>query len=153
VVVEQPSGEPELKNAGLGGGLIPTGLERIPRAESHASSVTWPHGVEDAQDISFGGTHVVTDQLIQGDALAAATAQPTGSLAAIYIDPPFGTGLVSGAARTLTPRVLARWRTPTALTTRGVRCVAHADPRRVTPARSPTSARCSCTSTTAPCTT
>ncbi|HEY4177635.1 MAG TPA: site-specific DNA-methyltransferase [Kofleriaceae bacterium] len=46
--------------------------------------------------ITFGGTRgeLNPDQLIHGDALAAATAQPTGSLAAIYIDPPFGTGLV-----------------------------------------------------------
>jgi DNA modification methylase len=68
--------------------------------------------------ITFGGTHGVVDQLVHGDALTAATAQPTGSLAAIYIDPPFGTGLVQKgrahqyADRADDPDAFVAWLTP-----------------------------------------
>ena len=44
--------------------------------------------------LSFGGAHRVRDRIACSDAIAAATAEADGSLAAIYIDPPFGTGMV-----------------------------------------------------------
>ena len=57
------------------------------------------------EPIAFGGTHSARDRLVLGDAFAEAAAQPAGSLAAVYIDPPFGTGLVQrGRAHAYTDR-------------------------------------------------
>jgi DNA modification methylase len=42
----------------------------------------------------FGGDDRVPDRLILGDSIEVATSVPDGSLAAIYVDPPFGTGVV-----------------------------------------------------------
>ena len=44
--------------------------------------------------VEFGGTHRVRDRLACADAVLAAAAEPDASLAAIYIDPPFGTGAI-----------------------------------------------------------
>lgn len=40
------------------------------------------------------GRDALPDRVICADALSVAATEPTGSLAAIYIDPPFGTGIV-----------------------------------------------------------
>ena len=45
------------------------------------------------QRVDFGRV-APPDRLVHGDALEVATAEPDGALDAIYIDPPFGTGLV-----------------------------------------------------------
>jgi DNA modification methylase len=42
----------------------------------------------------FGGGELPPDRLILGDALEVATEEPDASIAAIYIDPPFGTGVI-----------------------------------------------------------
>jgi DNA modification methylase len=44
--------------------------------------------------IEFGRADPTADQLVHGDAAVVAEAIPEGSLNAIYIDPPFGTGVV-----------------------------------------------------------
>jgi DNA modification methylase len=44
--------------------------------------------------VDFGGAHRVRDRVVCADAIEAAAAEPDGALAAIYIDPPFGTGAV-----------------------------------------------------------
>jgi DNA modification methylase len=44
--------------------------------------------------VSFGRPDPVPDRLVCADALAIAAAEPDGALDAIYIDPPFGTGIV-----------------------------------------------------------
>ncbi|HSD87129.1 MAG TPA: site-specific DNA-methyltransferase, partial [Kofleriaceae bacterium] len=44
--------------------------------------------------VDLGGPDGPPDRLILGDALEVASAEPTGSIDAIYIDPPFGTGIV-----------------------------------------------------------
>jgi DNA modification methylase len=45
------------------------------------------------QRYPFGGPDTIADRLIHGDALAVAATTPDASLDAIYIDPPFGTGV------------------------------------------------------------
>lgn len=58
------------------------------------------------------------DRLIHGDALEVASAEPAGALDAIYIDPPFGTGLVQKgrglryADRADDPAAFVAWLTP-----------------------------------------
>jgi DNA modification methylase len=60
----------------------------------------------------------VADRVIHGDAFAIAAAQPAASLAAIYIDPPFGTGAVqhgrghSYADRADDPAAFVEWLSP-----------------------------------------
>ena len=60
----------------------------------------------------------VEDQVIHGDAFEVAAGVPTGSLAAIYIDPPFGTGAVqrgrghSYADRADDPAAFVEWLSP-----------------------------------------
>jgi DNA modification methylase len=60
----------------------------------------------------------LADQLIHGDAFAIAAEQPTASLAAIYIDPPFGTGAIqhgrghSYADRADDPAAFVAWLSP-----------------------------------------
>jgi DNA modification methylase len=44
--------------------------------------------------VSFGRSDSAPDRLVHGDAVAAASQVADGALAAIYIDPPFGTGSV-----------------------------------------------------------
>src|SRR5580704_2686906 len=44
--------------------------------------------------VSFGRNDSTPDRLVLGDAVAVATQVDDGALAAIYIDPPFGTGSV-----------------------------------------------------------
>lgn len=67
--------------------------------------------------IEFGGTGT-PDRLIHGDALEVAAAEPDGSIDAIYIDPPFGTGLVqkgrglSYADRADDPATFVAWLLP-----------------------------------------
>ena len=46
------------------------------------------------QLVDFGRADAAPDRLVHGDAFAVATALGDGSLDAIYIDPPFGTGTV-----------------------------------------------------------
>jgi DNA modification methylase len=50
----------------------------------------WPR----VRRIEFGRTDPIADRLVHADALAVAATVPDGSLDAIYIDPPFGTGTV-----------------------------------------------------------
>jgi DNA modification methylase len=46
------------------------------------------------QRIDFGSADARADQLLLGEALAVLGALPDGALDAIYVDPPFGTGLI-----------------------------------------------------------
>lgn len=72
-----------------------------------------------ADRLEFGGRRGRTaDQIICGDALAHAAQVVPGSLAAIYIDPPFGTGIVQVgrghryADRADDPEAFVAWITP-----------------------------------------
>lgn len=73
-----------------------------------------------ARRIDFGGSAYHVDRLIHGDALAVAAAIGDGELDAIYVDPPFGTGLVQrgrGSAhryadRADDPDAFVAWLTP-----------------------------------------
>lgn len=44
--------------------------------------------------VDFGASTRPADRIVQGDAHSVAAAEPAGSLDAIYIDPPFGTGTI-----------------------------------------------------------
>lgn len=44
--------------------------------------------------VEFGDSALAADLLVCGDSLAVAQATPPGSLACVYVDPPFGTGVV-----------------------------------------------------------
>lgn len=62
----------------------------------HQVELAFPdnHGSElDIRVVDFGGAECDPDRVVCGDALAVASALPTGCIDAIYIDPPFGTGL------------------------------------------------------------
>jgi DNA modification methylase len=68
--------------------------------------------------LEHGGDATCPDQVILGDSAAAAAAWPTASLAAVYLDPPFGTGTVrrgrgnAYADRDDDPEAFVRWIEP-----------------------------------------
>ena len=101
-VVEQAVREPELEDPGGRGRVIPGCGERVPQAEAHGESVLSlsmqieaPGGTsEHADRLVFGDNDRAPDQLVCGDALEVAAGVPDHALDAIYIDPPFGTGIV-----------------------------------------------------------
>ena len=98
-VVEQPLGQSELEDPGARGRVIPGLRERVPQAEAHGESVLShamqieAHG-ERAERLVFGESDRAPDQLVLADADEAAARVPDDALDAIYIDPPFGTGIV-----------------------------------------------------------
>jgi hypothetical protein len=54
-----------------------------------------PFDAERPRRLDFGGDPArIADRVVLGDSAAVAAAVPAGSLAAIYVDPPFGTGTV-----------------------------------------------------------
>lgn len=80
--------------------------------------------VTQVERISFGGSHTTVDHLVCGEAARLAEAQPAGSLAAIYIDPPFGTGNVQRgrghryADRADDPDAFVAWLSPLLVSSR-----------------------------------
>lgn len=101
-VVEETLRQPELEDPGGRGRVIPGLDERVPQAEAHGESVLSlsmeieaPHGGgEHADRLVFGDSSRAPDQLVLADAHDAAARVPDEALDAIYIDPPFGTGIV-----------------------------------------------------------
>ena len=92
-VVDEPVGEPQLQHA-LAGRRVCGGFgERVPAAERHLYKVacTMPSRVVSFGRIDRAGD---PDRLICADAERAAAGVRDGTLDAIYIDPPFGTGSV-----------------------------------------------------------
>lgn len=75
-------------------------------------------GLPRVRRIEFGRPDPVADRIVHADALAIATTLPDGSLDAIYIDPPFGTGTVragraaSYADRADDPDAFVAWLSP-----------------------------------------
>jgi DNA modification methylase len=71
-----------------------------------------------SERLEFGGAARSADRLVCGDALEVAAAERTGSIDAVYIDPPFGTGIVrSGrghryADRADDPDAFVEWLSP-----------------------------------------
>ena len=99
-VVEEALREAELEDPGGRRCVIPGVAERVPRAEAHGESVLSlsmqieARPGEHADRLVFGANDRAPDQLVCGDALEVAARVPDESLDAIYIDPPFGTGIV-----------------------------------------------------------
>lgn len=102
-VVDQPRGQAELEDPGGRGRVIPGLRERVPQAEAHGESVLSlsmqgealigaRHG-DHADRLVFGDNDRAPDQLVLGEAAEVAARVPEGALDAIYIDPPFGTGV------------------------------------------------------------
>lgn len=97
-VVDQALGEPDLEHA-LGRRRVRGGVaERVPTTERHALRLARVEQIRRVlpavQRFEFGRAEPVADRLIRGDAHAVAAALPDGSLDAVYLDPPFGTGAV-----------------------------------------------------------
>jgi DNA modification methylase len=90
-VVDEAVRDPQLQHAlarrRVGGGFG----ERVPRTEPHGDRVA-PVEALRVERVEFGNPDPIADRIVHADGLAVATAARDGELAAIYIDPPFGTG-------------------------------------------------------------
>jgi len=100
-VIEQTVGEPKLQDPGRRGGVIVGAGERVPQSEAHRGSVLSRGMQIEARDdrrrperLAFGRADRSPDRIVCGDAFAEASRIADGALDAIYIDPPFGTGIV-----------------------------------------------------------
>ena len=93
-IVDEPGREAELQHR-LTRGRVRRGVrERVPRTERHDDRVARVERLAPARMIDFGRPDPEPDRLMRADAHAAAAHAAAGSLAAIYIDPPFGTGTI-----------------------------------------------------------
>ncbi len=101
-IVDQARREAELQDPGLGRCVINRVRERVPGTEAHGESVLSREMQIEARDgrtrreerLAFGPSKRAPDRLVQGDAIEEAARLADGELDAIYIDPPFGTGIV-----------------------------------------------------------
>ena len=98
-VVDEPRGLAKLQHALAFRREIAGSRQRVPLAEPHAPAVyccrveVGTHFEPTAKRLDFG-LDAAPDRLVCGDALGELAAWRDGSIDAIYIDPPFGTGLV-----------------------------------------------------------
>ncbi len=110
-IVDEPVREAKLQHTLGGGRVIPGFAERIPGTKLHARIVVWPAVDRIAQPVTpasragfeleridFGpsGTDPgerVADRIACSEAATEIAGWRTGSIDAIYIDPPFGTGV------------------------------------------------------------